>query len=351
LYLIKRISLISLPSVAVVILNWNGKHFLEKFLPSVITSGYENLNIVVADNASDDDSISFLKKNYPGVNILLSNTNEGFAKGYNTALKQVSADYYILLNSDVEVSLGWIEPVILLMESDEKIAACQPKILSFRHRKRFEYAGACGGFIDALGYPFTRGRIFENCETDRGQYDNSTQIFWATGAALFIRAKIFHELNGFDEYFFAHQEEIDLCWRMQRAGYTIYVEPKSKVYHVGGGTLPMGDRKKVYLNFRNNLVMMTKNLPFFETLWKIPLRIILDIIAAFRALVDGNFSTYISIASAHMHYVEWIFTGKRGKKLAKIKMKNMLPVYHGSIVWKYFIKKKKTFSEIIPDKK
>ena len=341
----------SLPSVAVVILNWNGKHFLEKFIPSVMASEYENLHIVVADNASDDDSISFLKQNYPTVIILLSNTNEGFAKGYNTALKQVSADYYILLNSDVEVKQGWIEPVILLMESDEKIAACQPKILSFRYRRQFEYAGACGGFIDALGYPFTRGRIFENCETDRGQYDNSTQIFWATGAALFVRAKIFHELNGFDEYFFAHQEEIDLCWRMQRAGYTIYVEPKSKVYHVGGGTLPMGDRKKVYLNFRNNLVMMTKNLPFFETLWKIPLRIILDAIAAFRALVDGNFSTYISIASAHMHYAEWIFTGKRGKKLKKIKMKNMLPVYDGSIVWQYFIKKRKTFSEIMPAKK
>ncbi len=343
--------MISLPSVAVVILNWNGKHFLEKFLPFVIASGYGNLKIVVADNASDDGSVSFLKQNYPDVILLLSNTNEGFAKGYNTALKQVSADYYVLLNSDVEVNEGWIEPVILLMETDEKIAACQPKILSFHHRKQFEYAGASGGFIDMLGYPFTRGRIFENCETDYGQYDNSTQIFWASGAALFVRAKIFHELNGFDEYFFAHQEEIDLCWRMQRAGYTIYAEPSSVVYHVGGGTLPMGDRKKVFLNFRNNLVMMTKNLPFFEALWKIPLRIILDIIAAFRALIDGNFSTYISIASAHMHYAEWIFTAKRGKKLKKIKMKNMLPVYRSSIVWQYFIKKKKTFSEIMPHKK
>jgi GT2 family glycosyltransferase len=343
--------LISLPSVAVVILNWNGKHLLEKFLPSVVASEYDNLRIVVADNASTDDSISFLKENYPGVTRLRSNTNEGFSKGYNTALKRVAADYYILLNSDVEVNPYWITPVILLMESDEKIAACQPKILSFKNRKSFEYAGACGGWIDILGYPFTRGRIFDNCEADHGQYDTPVQIFWATGAALFVKSKMFHEVNGFDEYFFAHQEEIDLCWRMQRAGYTIYVEPKSKVYHVGGGTLPMGDRRKVYLNFRNNLVMMTKNLPFSDLLWKIPARIFLDTVAAFRALVDGNFSTYISIASAHMHYVEWIFMGKRGTKLPKIKMKNMGPVYKGSIVWQYFRKKKKTFSEIISGKK
>ncbi len=342
--------MISLPSVAVVILNWNGKNFLEKFLPSVIASQYGNLKIVVADNASTDDSISFLEKNYTQVNVLRNKKNEGFSKGYNTALKKVSADYYVLLNSDVEVSPGWITPVVALMEADKKIAACQPKILSFQNRKQFEYAGACGGWIDSFGYPFTRGRIFDFCETDTGQYDNSAQIFWATGAALFVRSDVFHEVEGFDESFFAHQEEIDLCWRMQRAGYTIYVEPKSKVYHVGGGTLPMGDRRKVYLNFKNNLVMMSKNLPFFESLWKIPVRIFLDSIAAYRALVAGNFSTYISIASAHMHYVEWIFTGKRGIKLPKIKMKNIKPVYKGSIVWQYFRKKKKTFSEIIPGK-
>lgn len=316
-----------------------------------MASAYDNLSVIVADNASDDDSIDFLKKNYPDVKILPSDTNEGFAKGYNSALKQVSADYYILLNSDVQVTKGWIGPVISLMECDEKIGACQPKILSFKQRRQFEYAGACGGFIDKLGYPFTRGRIFETCEIDNGQYDNSTQIFWATGAALFVRAKVFHELNGFDEVFFAHQEEIDLCWRMQRKGYLIYVVPSSVVYHVGGGTLPMGDRKKVYLNFRNNLIMMTKNLPILERLWKIPLRIILDIIAAYRSLIDGNFSTFISIASAHMHYAEWVLTGKRGKKFSKIKMKNILPVYDGSIVWQYYIKQKKTFSEIIPFKK
>jgi len=191
--------LISLPSVAIVILNWNGKHLLEKFLPSVIASEYENLKIVIADNASTDDSISFLKLNYPDVIRLRSDTNEGFSKGYNTALKQVSADYYILLNSDVEVNPNWITPIILLMESDKKIAACQPKILSYENKNQFEYAGACGGWIDALGYPFTRGRIFDNCETDNGQYDTATQIFWATGAALFVRASVFHKVNGFDD--------------------------------------------------------------------------------------------------------------------------------------------------------
>jgi len=343
--------LISSPSVAVVILNWNGKSFLEKFLPLVLKSTYSNFNVIVADNASDDDSVDFLKANYPAIKILLSNINEGFAKGYNTALKQVSADYYILLNSDVEVTAGWIEPVISLMESDERIAACQPKVLSYTEKTQFEYAGASGGFIDKLGYPFSRGRIFETCETDNGQYDNAMQIFWATGAALFVRAKVFHELNGFDDFFFAHQEEIDLCWRMQRKGYIIYVVPASVVYHVGGGALPMGSRKKVFLNFRNNLVMMTKNLPVAEKVWKIPLRIFLDIIAAYRSLIDGNFSTFISIASAHMHYAEWVLIGKRGEKFSKLKMKTILSVYDGSIVWQYFIKKKKTFSEIIPFKK
>jgi GT2 family glycosyltransferase len=343
--------LTSLPSVAVVILNWNGKSFLQKFLPSVLASDYENLSVIVADNASTDNSISFLQQNFPRVKIVFNPINEGFSKGYNTALKQVTADYYILLNSDVKVNSGWIAPIILLMESNEKIAACQPKILSFKNKNQFEYAGASGGWIDFLGYPFNRGRVFDFCEIDHGQYNNSEEIFWATGAALFVRSSVFHELHGFDEYFFAHQEEIDLCWRMQRAGYKIYVEPASVVYHVGGGTLPMGDRRKIYLNFRNNLVMLSRNLPFYESVWKIPTRIFLDTIAAFQALVNGNFSTFISIESAHLDFLKWIVFGKRGKRLHKIKMKNLKGVYTGSIVWKYFINKKKTFSEIISNKK
>lgn len=340
-----------MPSVAVVILNWNGKSYLEKFLPSVVGATYQNLQIFVADNASEDDSISFLKKNYPAVKIILNDANEGFAKGYNLALSKISTDYYVLLNSDVEVTRDWIEHVISLMESDDKIAACQPKILSFENRQQFEYAGACGGFIDKFCYPFTRGRIFETCELDHGQYDNSIQIFWATGAALFVRSKVFHELNGFDEYFFAHQEEIDLCWRMQRAGYTIYVMPSSVVYHVGGGTLPVGNRRKVFLNFRNNLIMMSKNLPVTEACLRIPLRIFLDSIAAYRALFAGDLATYTAIVSAHIHYIKWCFFHNRIKKLPKIKTRKLTTVYDRSIVWQYFIKKRKTFSEINTFKK
>lgn len=351
MYYFNAASVPDIPSVAIVILNWNGRLFLEKFLPSVKASLYANLKIIVADNASEDDSVSFIQANYPEIELILNGKNEGFAKGYNVALAKVSADYYILLNNDVEVTKGWIEPVIALMESDKKIVACQPKILSYEQRNQFEYAGACGGFIDKLGYPFTRGRIFDTCENDHGQYEDCIQIFWATGAALFVRASVFHELNGFDETFFAHQEEIDLCWRMQRKGYSVYVVPSSVVYHVGGGTLPMDSRKKVFLNFRNNLIMMTKNLSFAEMVWKIPVRILLDIIAAYKYLIDGNFSIFISVASAHMHYAEWLLIGKRGKKLPNIKMKKIPSVYEGSIVWQYFMTHKKTFSEINPFKK
>jgi GT2 family glycosyltransferase len=332
--------------VAIVILNWNGKHFLQQFLPSVLASDYENLSVIVADNASTDDSISFLRENFPTVKILINEVNEGFAKGYNSALRQVEADYYILLNSDVEVSSGWIAPVILLMENDENIAACQPKILSFERKTQFEYAGAAGGWIDRYGYPFARGRMFEFCEEDVGQYDDAAPVFWASGAAMFVRSTVFHQVNGFDEFFFAHQEEIDLCWRMQRLGYSIYVEPLSVIYHVGGGTLPTGSRQKVFLNFRNNLVMLSKNLPFGEAIWKIPARIVLDMVAGLQALTAGNFSTFISIESAHLDYLKWLFLGKRHKKLPVISMKKFHGVFNGSVVWQYFINKKKTFLQI-----
>lgn len=344
-------SLVSLPSVAVVILNWNGKSFLERFLPSVLKSDYENLRVIVADNASTDDSVLFLRKRFPEVEIMIHAENEGFAKGYNSALKKVESDYYILLNSDVEVEHDWIAPAILLMEGDEKIGAVQPKVLSFENKNSFEYAGACGGWIDQLGYPFARGRVFDVCEKDKGQYQDATEVFWASGAALFIRSSVFHEAGGFDEYFFAHQEEIDLCWRLQRLGYKIFVEPASVVYHVGGGTLPMGSRKKTFLNFRNNLVMLTRNLKWEEILYKIPVRIVLDNIAAFQALVKGDFSSFISIESAHLHYLSWLFFGKRGKKSPKIKMDELPGVYAGSVVWMFFIKKLKTFQEIVDNKK
>lgn len=340
-----------LPSVAIVILNWNGKDFLERFLPSVMASDYGHLSVIVADNASTDESVSFLQKNHPLIKIIVNPINEGFSKGYNTALKQVTADYYVLLNSDVEVTKGWIVNIISLMESDKKIAACQPKILSFNNKYQFEYAGACGGWIDKLGYPFTRGRVFDHCEKDMGQYEDTAEIFWATGAALFVRSSVYRELNGFDEYFFAHQEEIDLCWRMQRAGYKILVAPSSVVYHVGGGTLPMGSKRKVYLNFRNNLIMLFKNLPLSESIWKIPLRILLDNVAAFKALIKGDFSIFVSIESAHFNFIKWAFGKKQKKRLPKIKLKKLSGVFNGSIVWQYFINGKKTFYQIRGHKK
>lgn len=351
MYIIKTNALAHLPSVSVVILNWNGKKFLEKFLPSVMSSQYDNLSVIIADNASTDDSISFLKEKFPSAKIIINNKNEGFAKGYNTALQKVSADYYVLLNSDVEVTKDWINPIISSMENDKNIAACQPKILSFNEKNKFEYAGASGGWIDKLGYPFARGRIFDYCEIDNCQYDDVKEIFWASGAAFFVRASVFHELNGFDEYFFAHQEEIDLCWRMKRAGYKIFVVPSSVVYHVGGGTLAKGNERKVFLNFRNNLVMMAKNLPLSEKAWKITFRIILDNLAGLQALTKGDWKTFRAIQKAHFNFIKWNLKRKNNNELPKIKLKNLAGVFKGSVVRKFFIEKKRTFSEIVGNKK
>jgi hypothetical protein len=338
------------PSVAIVILNWNGRNFLEKFLPSVLAAAYAYKKIIVADNASTDDSVDFLKANYPQIEIIQNNSNEGFAKGYNTALKQVVADYYVLLNSDVEVTPGFIEPVIDLMERDRAIAACQPKLLSYHDKTMFEYAGACGGWLDYFGYPFMRGRIFDVCEKDTGQYDDAVPCFWASGAALFVRSAVFHELKGFDEYFFAHQEEIDLCWRAQLAGYKIYVQPASVVYHVGGGTLPKGNSLKTFLNFRNNLVMLAKNLSFGNALWKIPARIMLDALSAWRGLWSGDQGYFIAIGRAHVHFFGWLLGGKKQSVFPSKKGKKPAGYYKGSVIWAHFLMKKKTFSEIIGSK-
>ncbi|MBC7933748.1 MAG: glycosyltransferase family 2 protein [Rhizobacter sp.] len=339
-----------LPEVAVVILNWNGKKFLEQFLPSVTGSSYANKRIIVADNASADDSVPFVRANYPQVEILQNNNNDGFAKGYNVALKQVRSDYYVLLNSDVEVTQGWIEPVIDLMESDQSIAVCQPKLLAFDNKTQFEYAGASGGWIDNLGYPFARGRVFENCEKDKGQYNEAQECFWASGAALFIKAKVYHDLGGLDEYFFAHQEEIDLCWRIKLSGYKIYVQPASVVYHVGGGTLPKGNSRKTYLNFRNNLIMLHKNLSTAERIKKIPLRFLLDGIAAWKALFSGDGGYFIAILKAHFHVIKWILFHQKESLFVADKKIIQSGIYNGSIVWDHFIKKKKTFFEIVGNK-
>lgn len=348
--LLKCLKLPVLPSVAIVILNWNGKKFLQQFLPSVTSSTYTNYFIIIADNGSDDDSVSFIRQYYPQIKILRNDKNEGFARGYNIALKQVTADYYILLNSDVEVQPDWIEPVIELMHSDPKIAACQPKVLSYHNKNKFEYAGACGGWLDSFGYPFNRGRIFDICEVDRGQYDNAEEIFWATGAALFIKAEVYKLMNGFDEFFFAHQEEIDLCWRIQLAGYKVFIQPASVIYHVGGGTLPMGNSRKVFLNFRNNLIMLSKNLPATQAVWKIPFRIGLDTIAAWKGLLTGNSVSFVAIAKAHFHYCNWLLFKKHKSKVISKKHKRIFGLYRGLIIWDYFVKRKNTFSEIVSNK-
>lgn len=332
------------PAVAVVILNWNGKNFLQQFLPSVLASTYSNLRIIVADNASSDDSVQYVQQTFPSVEIMVSKENYGFAKGYNYFLQQIQSDYYVLLNSDVEVQPNWIEPVIALMENDAKIAACQPKLLAYHNKTEFEYAGACGGWIDTLGYPFSRGRVFDVLEKDEGQYNNAIPVFWASGAAFFVRAECYHQMGGFDPFFFAHQEEIDLCWRLQRAGYTIYVCPQSVVYHVGGGTLPAGSNRKVYLNFRNNLIMLTKNMPWSQLWWKLPLRLALDGLSAWKELFSGKAGYFMAVYNAHMAFCEWALSRQKHDASGYPVLQT---VYKGSVVWQYFLKKKKKFSEIV----
>lgn len=336
-----------IPQVSIVILNWNGWSYLEKFLPSVLASGYPNMRVIVADNASTDDSVALLHQKFPSVEIIINTSNEGFAKGYNTALRQLKSDYFVLLNSDVEVTPGWIEPVIQLMESDDSIGACQPKLLSFNNSSQFEYAGACGGWIDNFGYPFSRGRIFDDLENDHGQYNNPVPCFWASGAAMFVRAELFSRIGGFEEYFFAHQEEIDFCWRLQLAGYKVYVQPASVVYHVGGGTLPRGNNSKVFLNFRNNLIMLAKNLSFTDAVMKIFFRMLLDGVAAWKGVLQGNAGYFLAILRSHIHFFNWLAFHRKRSVFPNKKNGKLYGWYNGSVVWQHFVKKKKMFSEIV----
>ena len=336
-----------MPSVAVVILNFNGRAYLEQFLPAVIASAGPGVEVIVADNASTDDSVDLVERAFSSVRVIRNATNSGYAGGYNEALARVSADYYVLLNSDVEVTPGWIEPVIALMEGDASIGACQPKILSYHQRDSFEYAGAAGGWIDILGYPFARGRVFEDCEKDEGQYNTTAPISWASGAALFIRSALYHKVGGLDPYFFAHQEEIDLCWRLQASGYRVFACPASVVYHVGGGTLPKGNRRKVMLNFRNNLLLLLKNLPLGRLCWVFPLRYLLDVLAAFRELTGGNKAYWHAIMEAHGEVWSWLFSRSKPGLWPERRVLPADGIFHGSIVWRYFIRKQRTFSKII----
>lgn len=337
-----------MPQVAVVILNWNGREFLRKFLPSVIRYSKDIAEIIVADNASTDSSIEFLQDNFPGIRIIQNLTNGGFAKGYNDALSQVDADYYVLLNSDIEVTEKWIEPVIELMEKDPLIAACQPKLRSYHNPEKFEYAGAAGGYIDIYGYPFCRGRVFLNLEDDHGQYDDAKEIFWATGACLFVKAKLYHEFGGLDNDFFAHMEEIDFCWRLKNAGYKVMYCPQSVVFHVGAGTLPKKSSHKTYLNFRNNMSLLYKNLPSRLLLPVFMVRFPLDGLAAFKFLFDGGFRDFYAVLRAHYYFYRNIPNLRRKRKA--LQQHQVSCIYTGHLLFDYYLKKKLTFPDLNPEK-
>ncbi len=335
--------------IAIVILNYNGEILFDKFLPSIVRySTTKNTEIIIADNGSTDNSIKHLQHHFPEIKIIDFKNNYGFAEGYNRALKQIKADYYILVNSDVEVSKNWIEPCIKMFEHDEKLAAIQPKILYYYQVNLFEYAGAGGGFIDKFGYPFCRGRILNKLEEDTGQYNQSTPIFWASGACMFVRASAFHEVGGFDSDFWAHMEEIDLCWRLKSRGLKIMYQPESVVYHLGGGTLSYGSPRKIYLNFRNNLYMLFKNLPKNQFKRIFLTRMILDGIAAVKFILGLNFREFWAVLKAHFLFYQNLgkLIIKRKEVQKEVLVKEHREVYQKSIMWKFFIERKRRFSDL-----
>lgn len=331
--------------IAIVILNWNGKQLLEKFLPSVAKySDYDNVEIYVADNASTDDSVDFVKQQYPKIRLIQNSKNGGFAKGYNDALQHVNADVYALVNSDIEVTEGWLDPVISVFENEPNTAIVQPKILDYKNKSKFEYAGAAGGFIDKFGYPYCRGRIFSELETDTQQYNDETEIFWASGACFFILSSVFQELNGFDEDYFAHQEEIDLCWRTKNLSKTIKYVGTSTVYHVGGATLKETSPKKTFLNFRNSLFSLVKNLPKNKLIPVILTRLVLDGFAGLKFLIELRPIHILAIIRAHFSFYRH-FPKMLKKRNKSPKKENYYTIK--SVVWQYFVLGKKIYKELL----
>lgn len=330
-------------SIAVVILNYNGENLLTQFLPSVVqhASGAE---VYVADNGSSDQSLNILQVRFPAVKVVALGANFGFCGGYNKALAQIHADYYVLLNSDVEVTPGWLDPLKNLLDNRPDVAAVQPKILSYRQKHLFEYAGAGGGFIDALGYPFCRGRVFDHLEQDEGQYDDVRAVFWTSGACMMIRSEKFHENNGFDEDLFAHMEEIDLCWKLNRSGNMVFYCGASTVYHLGAGTLGYHHPHKTYLNFRNGLSLIFKHLGSGEIIWKLPLRLGLDWVAALVFLMKGEGKNFLSVFRAHAHFLKQFGDLKRKRR----QIQGAFPAYPranihtGLIILDYYLRKRKT---------
>ncbi|MBC5841966.1 glycosyltransferase family 2 protein [Flavobacterium sp. F-380] len=324
--------------IAVVILNWNGVQLLEQFLPSVVQFSPEAV-IYVADNASTDDSVAFVKANFPTVRIIQNSTNYGFAQGYNEALQHIDADIYALVNSDIEVTANWLQPILNTFEKDRDTAIIQPKLLDFKNKDYFEYAGAAGGFIDKYGYPYCRGRVFDTVEKDLGQYDNNCEISWASGACFFIRSSVYKELGGFDEIFFAHQEEIDLCWRATNKGYKIKYQHDSTVYHVGGATLQQGNPKKTYLNFRNSLLMLSKNLPKNKLFPILFTRMILDGLAGIQFILQGKAAHFTAILKAH--YSFYTLLSVTYKKRSNFQSETYYSTK--SIVYQYYVNSGKIF--------
>ena len=335
--------------VAIVILNWNGQKMLAKFLPNVIEYSRQDAEIWVADNSSSDGSMHLLETQFPLVKTIVLEQNFGFAEGYNRALRQIEADYYVLLNSDVEVSHHWLTPLIEFMDSHPQVAACQPKLLAEYDKDCFEYAGACGGFLDKYGYPFCRGRIFGAVERDNGQYDYQQEILWATGACMMIRSADYWKAGGLDGRFFAHNEEIDLCWRLRLMGRKIYCIPESEVYHVGGGTLPKSNPMKTFLNFRNNLTMLYKNLSDKELSYVMRVRWFLDYLAAFEMLLlQRNWGDFKAVFKARKAFKEWrsSFDEER-KRIQAQRVEEEIPqIFQTSILWQYYAKGVKNFKDL-----
>lgn len=337
--------------IAIVILNWNGVDMMRRYLTDVVNySIVDNAVVYVADNASTDDSVEMLRSEYPQVKVILLEKNWGFAEGYNKALSQIEAEYYVLLNSDVKVTHHWLQPLVEFMDAHRDVAACQPKLLSIIDTDSFEYAGACGGFIDLYGYPFCRGRVFNTIERDKGQYDTAMPILWATGACMMIRSSDYWNAGGFDGRFFAHNEEIDLCWRLRLLGRKVYCIPDSAVFHLGGGTLPKSNPMKTYLNFRNNLTMLYKNLPDRELRKVMRMRFLLDWLAALQMLVLGrSIGDFKAVIKARMAFKAWKnnFRHDRETIQSTAKVDAVPERICISILWQYYIKRNKTFRQII----
>lgn len=332
-------------SVTIVILNLNGRHFLEKFLP-VLLRYSARCEIVIADNNSSDDSITFVRRKFPKIRLIAFDKNYGFCGGYNRAIDQINTELCILLNSDIEVTDNWLTPIIHLFEYDSQIAAIQPKLLDYKYRNKFEYAGGAGGFIDKFGYPFCRGRIFDTIETDTGQYNDTCEIFWASGACLAIRTELFRSYGGFDEDFFAHMEEIDLCWRMKSDGYKVYYCAESVVYHVGGGTLNYSNPRKTYLNFRNSIIVLVKNLPINNLIYKLPFRWLVDYMAILKFILSGSFKDGLMILKAHLYI--WINLPKSLKKRRSLQKmnENRTGIYPKFLLFRYHIARVRKFSDL-----